>query len=147
MHDPTEGARLVELVERTYVDTLDCVGLNGQRRIKDVIDGYRKTGVFRAENWLLAVDRNQGHDVGVLLIADHPQARHWELMYMGLVPEARGKSWGLELVRRGQWMARRAGVERIVLAVDAANRPALAMYDRAGFVAWDRRSVFVRVFR
>jgi hypothetical protein len=32
-----------------------------------------------------------------------------------------------------------------VLAVDASNEPALAMYAAAGFASWDRRSVFVRI--
>lgn len=150
-YDPDERGRLPALVERTYEGTLDCVGLNGLRQIEDVIDGYRETGVFRRENWLIAVSRsstNSGQckrDVGVLLLADHPQAGHSELMYMGLVPEARGHGWGQQIARQAQWLGRKAGVERIVLAVDVANRPALAMYERVGFVEWDRRSVFVRI--
>lgn len=142
---PAERPRLMEVVERTYEDTLDCAGLNNMRRMEDVIDGYAATGVFRAENWWFACRGDQ--DVGVLLLAEHPRAGHWELMYMGLVPEARGHGWGLQIIRHGQWLAWRAGAERIVLAVDTKNRPALAMYERAGFAPWDQRSVFVRVFR
>jgi mycothiol synthase len=144
-YDASERGRLMDVVERTYEGTLDCAGLNGMRRMEDVIDGYRETGVFRPENWLIAA--NDDRDVGVLLLADHPRAAHWELLYMGLVPEARGNGWGCEIVQQAQWLARRAGVERIVLAVDAVNQPALAMYERAGFTAWDRRSVFVRILR
>jgi mycothiol synthase len=151
--NPIERSRLIDVVEQTYEGTLDCAGLNNLRRMEEVIDGYQQTGVFRAENWLIAVDNPStgsgqvGRDVGVLLLADHPRARHWELMYMGLVPQARGHGWGQQIVRQAQWLARGAGVERIVLAVDAVNRPALAMYERAGFAAWDRRSVFVRMLR
>lgn len=142
---PYSGAlrtRLVRLVERSYEGTLDCVALNGMRAIDDVIDGYQSTGEFRPENWLIVRVRDE--DAGVLLMADHPQARHWELMYMGLAPEFRGKSWGREVTRHALWLARRAGVERIVLAVDAANGPALAMYRSTGFETWDRRTVYVR---
>jgi RimJ/RimL family protein N-acetyltransferase len=32
------------------------------------------------------------------------------------------------------------------LAVDAANEPAIAAYAAAGFQAWDRRRVYLRVF-
>ena len=32
-----------------------------------------------------------------------------------------------------------------MLAVDAANEPALRGYAAAGFVAWDRRSVFLKL--
>jgi mycothiol synthase len=134
--------RLIAVIEKTYSHSLDCAGLNGMRTIDDVIDGYEGTGVFREENWQIV--RAAGHDVGVLLLADHPQARHWELMYMGLVPEARGQHWGQRITEYAKWLARGAGVERIVLAVDSVNTPALQMYRMAGFELWDRRTVYAR---
>ena len=138
----SQRPRLSRLVERTYEGTQDCAAMNGKRSIDDVIDGYRATGDFRPENWLFV--RNEQQDVGVLLLAEHADARHFELVYMGLLPAARGHGWGLFVAQYAQWLAIRAGVERLVLAVDAANLPALAMYRDAGFAAWDRRSVFVR---
>ena len=110
-----------------------------------MIAGYRATGVYRAENWLIV--QHDGQDVGVLILADHPQARHWELVYMGLVPEARGCGWGRQITQHAQTLAEDAQVERIVLAVDAENEPALRMYRTAGFQTWDHRSVYVRFFR
>jgi ribosomal protein S18 acetylase RimI-like enzyme len=65
-------------------------------------------------------------------------------MYMGLTPRARGKKLGHAVVRRAQRMSHDAGAERVVLAVDAENIPAIKMYNETGFVAWDRRTVFVR---
>ena len=144
-YDPSQRDRLMRLIERTYEGTLDCPRLNGIRRMEDVLDGYQATGVFRNENWLIFVDGAQ--DVGVLLLADHPSAGHWELVYMGLVPEARGRRWGRQITQHAQSLARRAHVERIVLAVDAANEPAVALYRDSGFEAWDRRSVHVRFCR
>ena len=143
--EPYSGAkrgRLMAIVERTYERTLDCVGLNGMRTISEVITGYQDTGVFRPENWRIV--RRRGEDIGVLLLTDHPQARHWELMYMGLVPESRGSGCGAEITQYAKWLAHCAGVERIVLAVDAANMPALRMYRMTGFEIWDRRTVYVR---
>ena len=75
----TQRGRLLELVARTYEGTLDCRELDGVRDLDHVINGYQGTGVFRPENWLFV--RSDGRDVGVLLLADHPQGRHWELMY------------------------------------------------------------------
>lgn len=138
----SQRPRLAALIERTYVDTRDCPQLNDARRIDDVIDGYQANGDFRAEHWLLA--RAGEQDVGVLLVADHPLARQIELTYMGIVPEGRGRGWGGALTRRALWLARCAKVERVMLAVDAANDRALAIYRQAGFAAWDRRAVFVR---
>jgi ribosomal protein S18 acetylase RimI-like enzyme len=139
---PSQRGRLGALIERTYAGTLDCAALNNARGIDDVIDGYEATGVFRAENWLF-VERS-GEDVGVLILADHPQARHWELVYMGLVPEVRGRGWGRQITEHAQILAQHASVERIVLAVDAVNEPALRMYSMAGFRSWDKRRVYVR---
>ncbi len=138
----SQRRRMMELVEQTYEETLDCVALNGMRTIDDIISGYEGTGVFRPENWLLV--RARGQDIGVLLLADHPQARHWELMYMGLVPQWRGYGFGRQIAQHAAWRARRAGVERIVLAVDALNEPALRMYGSVGFEIWDRRTVYAR---
>lgn len=140
-YDRTQRGRLMRLIERTYEGTLDCTALNGARDIDEIINGYQATGVFRPENWLFI---RTDDDVGVLLLADHPKARHWELIYMGLVPEARGRGWGRQITRYAQWLARGANVERIVVAVDASNDPAVAMYRSSGFEMWDRRAVYVR---
>jgi mycothiol synthase len=141
-YESSHHVRLAKLIEQTYLDTLDCPDLNGARHMDDVIAGYQATGMFRPENWLIV--RSGAQDVGVLLLAEHPSARHWELVYMGLVPAARGYGWGRQITQHAQELARRANVERIVLAVDAANVPALAMYRAAGFEMWDRRTVYVR---
>jgi ribosomal protein S18 acetylase RimI-like enzyme len=138
----SERGRLAALIEQTYRGTLDCAALNNARGIDDVIDGYEATGVFHAENWLFI--EHSGQDVGVLILAEHPQARHWELVYMGLVPEVRGRGWGRQITQHAQILAQHANVERIVLAVDAVNDPALRMYSMAGFHAWDKRRVYVR---
>jgi mycothiol synthase len=137
-----ERGRLVRLVERTYEGTLDCTALNGVRDLEDVINGYQGTGAFRPENWHFV--RSEGEDVGVLLLADHPQAWHWELMYMGLVPEVRGRGWGRQIARYAQWLGRGAAIERILVAVDAANSPAEAVYRSTGFELWEQRAVYLR---
>ncbi len=141
-YDGTQRGRLCRLIDRTYEGTLDCTALHGVREIGDVVDGYRATGVFRPQNWFFV--RCGGQDVGVLLLADHPQARHWELMYMGLVPEFRGRGWGRQITRYAQWLGRGAQIERVLVAVDAANKPAVDTYRSTGFEIWERRAVYLR---
>jgi ribosomal protein S18 acetylase RimI-like enzyme len=141
-YDDSHRPRLVDLLERTYLDSRDCAAMNGKRQMDDVLDGYRATGVYRPANWLIV--RSGERDVGVLLLAEEPAAGHCELIYMGLVPEARGQGLGVEIARHGVRLAKQAGAERVVLAVDAVNGPAVAMYEMAGFTMWDRRTVYVR---
>ncbi len=139
---PENHERLKRLVEATYEGTLDCPGLNGVRDIDDVLAGYRATGRFAAERWLLAT--SGGDDVGCLLLAEHADQDSFELVYMGIVPAARGKGWGGLLTRQAQWLTGQAGRSRLVLAVDAANSPALNVYAALGFRILDRRRVLLK---
>ena len=142
---PGSEPRLVQTIDRTYVGTMDCPRLDGSRCTADVVEGYRAIGSHRPEFWMLA--RHGSNDIGCLLLADHPDQNHYELVYMGLTPEARGQGFGEPLVRVAQWLTHKAGRDRLVLAVDAANRPALRLYDATGFVAFDQRSVYWKLLR
>jgi ribosomal protein S18 acetylase RimI-like enzyme len=142
-----EHSNFAALVETTYVDSQDCPAAAGLRAIDDVLAGYRGSAVFESakENpaqWIIA--SSDGADVGCLIIADEPDHNQSELMYIGVVPEARSRGLGLSLVRYAQWMTRTSGRSRLVLAVDAAIDPAFAMYTAAGFITWDRQSVLLR---
>jgi hypothetical protein len=46
-------------------------------------------------------------------------------------------------VRHALHLCRLASRNRLVLAVDAVNQPALKMYAAAGFQSWDQKSVFI----
>ena len=140
---PGNHDRLARLVESTYSQTLDCAQLNGVRRIEDILAGYRATGVFDPARWLTV--RHQAQDVGCLLLADHPEHGNWELVYMGLTVGSRGHGWGMDIAQHAQWLTGGAGRSRLVLAVDAANRPAIQVYTATGFEAWDRRVVYLKV--
>ena len=109
-----------------------------------MLAGYRACGTFDPRRWLIAAVG--GADVGCLLLADHAADDQWEIVYAGLLPEAHGRGYGLLMAQHARRLARAAGRARLVLAVDAANVPAVKMYERAGFVAWDRRSAIVRIF-
>ena len=144
IHSLGSVERMEGIVNRTYEGTLDCPSLNGVRATRDVLDGYAATGQFSPSRWFYVT--RDDRDVGCLLLADHPQENQWELVYIGLIPSARGNGWGLEMARFAQWLTGQAGRSRLVLAVDVENGPAIDMYAAAGFSAWDRRSVFLKVF-
>lgn len=131
------------IVARTYAGSRDCVALDSVRTVDDVLAGYRGSGAFDPARWLLV--RSDGEEVGCLLLGDDAAVDQWELVYLGVVPESRGRGFGLAITRHAQWLARVAGCRRMVLAVDAANEPAIAVYAAAGFVSWDHRSVYLRV--
>jgi mycothiol synthase len=136
--------RIAAIVDSTYQDSLDCPKLNNARKLDEVLEGYRATGEFAPDRWLLA--RHENRDVGCLLLADHPRYGNMELVYMGLIPAYRGHRWGADIARKAQLIAGQTGRERLVLAVDASNHPAIQMYASVGFRAWDQRRVYYRIF-
>lgn len=141
---PERHHRLAAVVERTYVNSRDCPQLDGVRAIDDVLAGYRATGDFAPERWLIAVQN--GEDVGCLLLADHAADDQWELVYLGVTPEARGRGLGLAITRHAQRLTAESSRARLVLAVDAANTPALGIYMAAGFEPCVRRAIYLRHF-
>lgn len=143
-YTPADRQRLSAIVERTYGGTLDVPALDGIRDLADVLDGYERTGEFSPDRWFFI--QSGGEDVGCLLLTDHPGQQQWELVYLGIVPEARGNGWGRQATRFAQRLANDAGRERLILAVDAANDPAVSAYTSAGFFELLRRSVFLKIF-
>jgi ribosomal protein S18 acetylase RimI-like enzyme len=133
--------RLQRLIERTYIGTLDCPQLDGLRQTADIVAGYRAVGEFRPDLWQFAVADKQ--DVGCLIVNLHPEVAHAEIVYLGIVPEARGRGWGRHLARQALWLAGKWGCERAVLAVDAGNDPAISAYAATGFAECDRRALWV----
>lgn len=140
-----EPQRLETLIEQTYVGTQDCPALDGLRSMPDVLAGYRAQGRHCPEHWYFV--QIGGADVGVLILADHAAAGNCELIYMGVVPAARGAGIGVRIVQRALTAAATVGARRLVLAVDAANGPAVDLYKRAGFAEWDRRTVYAHCVR
>lgn len=137
--------RLAQLIERTYVGTLDCPQIDGLRSTADVLAGYEAVGVFRPELWQIA--RHESDDVGCVLLNLHPDVGHAEIVYLAVVPEVRGRGFGLDLARHAQWLARQAACEQTVLAVDAANEPAIRVYAAAGFREFDRKAVWIKALQ
>jgi ribosomal protein S18 acetylase RimI-like enzyme len=144
-HADQQPERLGTVITQSYQASLDCPELNDLRTPAEVIAGYKLQGQFASNNWFLISADDA--DVGCLILAEHSPGENVELVYMGIVPEARGLGYGEEIVRFAVEQARTTSAKRLVLAVDERNAPALAMYRRVGFVMWDRRTVYARLTR
>jgi GNAT superfamily N-acetyltransferase len=131
------------LVERTYDGTLDCPILARFRGGSESLEAHRATGKFSPEAWRLY--RSQGVPVGVLLLAEHPERDVWEVAYLGVVPEARGRGFGRAILHDGLALAKESGRATIEIAVDAENSPALRIYREAGFTEVRRFAVHLRI--
>jgi ribosomal protein S18 acetylase RimI-like enzyme len=141
--DATNRDRFAALIERTYVDSLDCPGLNGTRTGEDALAGHRLSGEFHPRGWRLF--RCDGRDAAVLLLNEHPDQDAVELVYFGVAPEFRGRGWGRRLVAQALATTRDWCRAALFLAVDAKNTFANSIYDEFGFQELARRSVWLKV--
>ena len=83
---------------QTYEETLDCPEVNGVRDIHEVIAGHLSQGAHDAKLWWLAWQNRM--PMGVVLLTPMPDWGDWDLIYLGVVKEARGRGIGREMTLR-----------------------------------------------
>jgi len=137
--------QLAETLIRSYEGTLDCPEISGVRTVEEVLDGHRSQGRHDPRRWWLATDAGQA--VGVALVSLTPETDEWDVMYVGVVPEARRRGFGRELMLKVLVEAAAAGVPGVTLSVDGRNDPAWHLYRALGFEPFDRREVFLAILR
>jgi len=142
MYSSSNRQRFARILEETYIGTLDCPDFHGLRSGAEALESHRTSGEFDASRWKIYCIG--GCDVGVLLLNDHPQQNAWEVVYTGVVPQARGQGYGRAILIAGLNEAQAAGRATVVLAVDSKNIYANKVYSELGFLELTRRSVHVR---
>jgi mycothiol synthase len=143
--DPGHEAEFRALLQATYASSLDMPELEGVRSLDDIIEGHRAAGRFVPDRWRLGQVEGEPEAAAVLLLSDIPDRDVWEVVYLGLTPAARGRGLGRAAIGHALDLAG-PHASRLELAVDIRNIPATRLYDAAGFVPFDRRSVHLVVF-
>jgi ribosomal protein S18 acetylase RimI-like enzyme len=134
--------RLTQIIDQTYVDSLDCPGLRGLRPTADVIASHKACGVFDPQQWWLPT--LEGQPVGCALVnRTGADGRSAELVYIGVKPEFRQRGFGRAMLIHAMSQAALKSIRTLYLAVDAANGPAWQLYNSQGFAEMDRRLVFI----
>lgn len=73
-----------------------------------------------------------------------PEGPVIEIVYMGLLPETRGKGFGSQLVDQAAKVAVNLGGTRFILGVDQKNRPARDIYNASGMTPLLSETVWVK---
>jgi GNAT superfamily N-acetyltransferase len=120
-----------ELIERTYVDTLDVPELNGRRDTRSTLEGYASTIVGVPQTWWAV--QVEGVPIGCAMLTPTTFGS-CELTYLGLVPESRGKGHSKAMMNWIRDWALQNGVRSMTLAVDLRNTPAIRLYRSCGFI-------------
>jgi GNAT superfamily N-acetyltransferase len=129
---------LERVVSDSYIDTLDCPLLGNYRTGKAAVEGYL-LGREQRHSWWLA--EYEGTEVGCLLLWERAPAI-WELTYMGIVPNVRGKKFGAVLLEAAIAVAAQHGAKQLVLSVDRDNHPATRLYLQRGFYCYNSTEVW-----
>lgn len=141
-YTPPLHDRFVRTLGRSYEGSLDCPAMAGLRTDEASFASHRQA-LFDPELWRLYLDAD-GRDLAIALVNPISDGGGFEIAYLGVVPEARGRSLGLgvvvDVIRR--CVTRSEGV--LMLVVDETNEPARHMYARAGFAFAQRRDAWVR---
>jgi ribosomal protein S18 acetylase RimI-like enzyme len=143
-YDPARPGEFHEALTSSYSETLDCPEVNGVRTVEEVVQGHQAQG-FDPQRWWLA--RQEGKPVGVLITSAEADGESWDLGYMGVVPSARRRGYGEEMLHKVFHEASAAGAGRITLCVDERNTPACRLYERMGFQVCDHRAVFLAIWQ
>ena len=135
------------IIEATYIDTLDVPELNGLRNIGNILEGYastqpRMTQPRRPGTWWVIQDGCV--NIGCLLLTTNDD-QHCELTYLGLTPTSRGQGHSRAIMDHLDRWATTHGFERMTLAVDIRNTPAIRLYQSRGFVAERFVQAWIRV--
>jgi len=141
---PETEADFRAVLQATYSGSLDMPELEGIRSLDDVMASHRAAGRFDPTRWRVGALGGEPGAAGILLLSEVPDRPSWEVAYLGLTPEARGRGLGRSSLAYALDLAR-AHVPRLELAVDDRNHPARRLYDAAGFLAFDRRHVHLAI--
>jgi ribosomal protein S18 acetylase RimI-like enzyme len=143
-YGPSSAKVFQQTLLRTYEGSRDCPEVNGVRTIEEILDGHRADTGGTPRYWWLA--REGSRPVGVLLASEALEWEAWELAYLGIVPEARGRGLGRQLLAKILQEARTAEINQLTLCVDARNGPAIDLYQQFGFERYEQREVYLAIF-
>jgi GNAT superfamily N-acetyltransferase len=133
-----------EVLEATYIGSLDMPELEGARTLEDILATHRAGGRFDPSRWRMGRLPGEPDAAAVLILADAIERETWEVSYLGLTPQARRRGLGRAALAYALELAQ-PHTARLELAVDARNHPAERLYLRADFVPFDRRTVHLCV--
>ena len=142
--DPSIEAEFREVLQATYVGSLDMPELEGARGLEDILAGHRAAGLFVPGRWQLGRLAAEPEAAAVLLLTEVPGRDAWEVVYLGITPAARGRGLGRAVIRRALESAR-DHAPILELAVDLRNTPAVRLYHATGFTPRDRRAVHLAI--
>jgi ribosomal protein S18 acetylase RimI-like enzyme len=147
--DPKIYGRFLQSYKESFKGTLDPMMEWDSRNPERSLEIFHQNfGNFDPNLWILATDRKR-RDVGFALFQTFDGGRYagdTVLLYMAVLPFARGLGYGEEILRAGLRAVRerRGKGAPVSLTVSKPNKPAAAIYRRMGFRAVEEYAVYTQ---
>lgn len=143
--DSPQSKGFSDLLNATFLNSDDCPAITGHQNYKDMIQGYLATGDSGSHWWRL-IERS-GQPLGCCLLSEHRGSRQLEVVYIGVIPDARGQGLGKSALQQAIRTARSAGMTSLTAVVDHHNHRARRMYQSLQFVCIEKRVSRIRLLR
>ncbi|MCL2558349.1 MAG: GNAT family N-acetyltransferase [Treponema sp.] len=124
--------RMVEMVTRGTLDSLmarDAERLGSRRAAREYVESLKEID-FNPHWW--RVGYLDGNPVG-LILPQRFSANEGAINYVGTLPEARGRGYGLHLLAEGTRILCENGITKIYADIDVANKPLAASLELLGY--------------
>jgi len=128
--------QFIDMVERVTMGTLDGLmaedvkRLGSRRAAKEYVNGLK--GIDFNPNWWKL---GYAGDTAIgLILPQRFSANLGCINYIGVLPEHRGKGYGLPLLAEGTRILVENGMTEIIADIDKTNQPLAAQLDRLGYV-------------
>ena len=124
-----------DIVERVTVGTLDqlmaadAVRLGSLQAAHEFVNALKKID-FNADWWRLGYDKDLL--IG-LIIPQRFSEKEGAINYIGVLPEYRGRGYGLALLSEGTRILTENGIEKIYADIDIANKPLAFSLEKLGY--------------
>jgi ribosomal protein S18 acetylase RimI-like enzyme len=128
---PADAPRLTEIVQAAYGHYVERVG----RPPRPMLDDYAE--VIRRDQVVVAERRGEVVGLVVLQVGDEG----FVVDNVAVDPAYKGSGVGRALLERAEAEARRAGFDSVALYTHERMTENLALYERIGYVEYDRRSI------
>ena len=136
---PADDARLIELIDRTYVDSLSDPALGVDHRATGFVERMDKETADHRDRFVYVLD---GIDAATCLLSRHDAARCVTVRYLGVAPEFRGRKLGGKLLAASLSAVWSECYDYANVEVDEGNKFAVAIYEEMGFRETTRAEEF-----
>jgi RimJ/RimL family protein N-acetyltransferase len=147
---PGRETDFAETLDSTYHDSQDTPELNFVRTPMEAFLSHRNHASNASQLYLIR-DKNK-QKVGCLFLHGDENnslkiARNWELTYLGLTPDHRGKGLGRAAAIAALATAHSHGASGMILTIDNRNHIAKNLYESLGFRTCGSYEVYLKTFK